>query len=169
MQTIDKELMYCPQCKDEYRAEIERCASCEVDLISGEQMLASTSSGPRVLGTIGESDKLTSLQAGSLMEMKKIKGMLEKAGIPALLIKDENCSGGCCGPEVTLHIKLEDLGAAQELLFAEHQRSTGLQSYNLENVDAVFDPQAATVNCPACGTQFSPSLGHCPDCGLQFM
>ena len=37
---VDLDLKYCPQCNDEYRAEIEKCAVCGVDLLTGAQKIA---------------------------------------------------------------------------------------------------------------------------------
>ncbi len=36
---VEPDLKYCPQCDDEYRAEIEKCAACEIDLITGQQKI----------------------------------------------------------------------------------------------------------------------------------
>ena len=36
---IDPDLKYCPECDDEYRAEIEKCAACSIDLITGLQKI----------------------------------------------------------------------------------------------------------------------------------
>ncbi|RWX48115.1 hypothetical protein VT98_11793 [Candidatus Electrothrix communis] len=38
-QSIEAELQYCPDCMDEYRAEITTCAACNIPLVSGKKML----------------------------------------------------------------------------------------------------------------------------------
>ena len=172
MQEIDNELMYCPKCQDEYRPEVQMCVSCSTNLISGSEMrrLIAGSTGQKTeMVAISQNDSLVVLQSGPLRDMKSIQRLLQDNHIPAMLYKDDQCSGGCCGPEVQLHIRLQDLSSAREVLQAEYARSTGIQEYETASVDAVFDPQAAEVSCPACGHLFTPSDGTCPDCGLQFL
>ena len=36
---IEPDLKYCPKCDDEYRAEIEKCATCGIELITGLQKI----------------------------------------------------------------------------------------------------------------------------------
>ncbi len=172
MQTIEKDLKYCPECRDEYRAEIDSCAACNVKLISGEQLLAAgqnQNNKKAEVVEISEHDILTLLQAGGIREMKKLKKDLAALGIPALLIKDGNCGGGCCGPEIQLHIRRQDAAEAHACLLEQHQRDTGLQQEHRTTQESVFNPQAATVQCPACLSKFIPESSLCPDCGLQFL
>ncbi len=180
MESIEKDLKYCPECRDEYRAEIISCAVCGIELITGKQLLSSGRSEKTkkvALAEIGEHDTLTVLQVGGIQEMKKLKKGLSTIGIPSIMAKSDNCGGGCCGPEIQLHIRVQDAAEAHSFLLSEHQRDTGLlEEYQHENqqdhqnlAEAVFDPQAATVQCPACLSKFVPESSVCPDCGLQFL
>ena len=78
------------------------------------------------------------------------------------------CGKGCCGPELYLQIKKEDMLLADEVLAREFIKSTALDSHDLSNAAAVFDERAAETVCPACGCRFSPTVGACPECGLCF-
>ncbi len=180
MESIEKDLKYCPECRDEYRAEIHSCAACGIELITGEQLLSSGrgKKAKRVaLAELGEHDTLALLQVGGIQEMKKLKKGLAAIGISSVLAKSDNCGGGCCGPEIQLHIRDQDAAEAHAFLLAEHQRDTGLMKDNRQEnlhdhqhqVEAVFNPQAATVQCPACLSMFVPESSACPDCGLQFL
>lgn len=169
---IDPELKYCPDCKDEYRADFTVCAACDKDLIRGEDLVATNArKSPESLGAfeITEEDALIVLQKGNLLDMKNIQRTLAKASIPAILAKDDdNCGKGCCGTEMFLHIRLEDRERAAAVLNSEFEKTTGLHRYDLSTADAVFDQGAVMTICPACGYSFMPTSSACPDCGLQF-
>ena len=171
---FESDLKYCPECKDEYRAEILVCATCKVDLLSGEQMLqqagASTQEMHQPKAAIQPDDDLLALQKGNLLDMKRVKNLLAGHNIPALLIKDDQCRSGCCGgAEVVIQIRWDDRERATVLLEEEHMRTTGLKSNQSEDEGSIFNPEAPLAVCPACGHTFPPNGPDCPDCGLCFM
>lgn len=172
MKTIDSLLKYCPQCKDEYRAEISFCAACGQELISGADLLAQaaksreTESGG---GEILEGDALVAVRKGGLYDMKNLKRLLEKGSVPALIARDDNCGRGCCGPEVLLQIRQQDLQRAAVILEEEHVRTTAGAETAVEHAEAVFNPEEARAVCPACSHEFTPDGAECPDCGLHFL
>jgi len=166
---IDPELKYCPDCKDEYRADFSICAACDKELISGADLLTNEGNKePEIQGSfkITEDDTLVVLQKGSLLDMKNMKRILAEASIDAILTKDDN--KGCCGVDMYLHIRLQDQDRAVTVLNSEFEKTTELHQYDLSTADAVFDPGAAMTVCPACGNEFMPTSSACPDCGLQF-
>ncbi len=170
MHDIDPELKYCPQCDDEYRAEMKLCASCEVELIDGPQLiakLAAQEKRPRRSPDISRNDQLVALRKGNLLDMKNLQHLLKQEGIPALIAGEgPECKQGCCGPEVILHVRMEDAEDSVVVLAGEFQRSTALASHDLSTADSVFDQDAEKVTCPACGYRFAPTSPECPDCGL---
>lgn len=172
-QSIDPELNYCPLCRDEYRADISLCGSCGKELIAGEQLLKETGREERAEPLdmeIREDDTLVALQAGALLDMKNLKNVLARNSVPALLIKDENSrGGGCCGPPIVLHIRDHDIDRAAAVLREEHARTTRINEFTSVSAEAVFDPQASRVVCPACSHEFTPEGSDCPDCGLNFL
>lgn len=169
---IDREMLYCPSCGDEYVPGTADCASCRVPLISGEEQLSRLTSREANLSSrsmdISPEDDLVNIRKGSLHDMKQLRLVLAEERIPALIAGDESCGRGCCGPELLLRIKRVDVDEALKVLAKDFIKSTALDSHDLSNAQAVFDHQAAETVCPACGCRFSPTVGACPDCGLSF-
>ena len=170
---IDREMNYCPSCGDEYRADISRCGACDILLISGREKLDRIMETQEVLGQrsmdISPEDELVNIRKGPLKDMKNLQKLFAVERIPAILAGDEGGSAkGCCGPELYLQIKKEDLQIATEILAKEFIKSTALDSHDLSNADAVFNHLDAETVCPACGCRFSPTVGACPECGLCF-
>ena len=170
---FESELKYCPECRDEYRSEISVCAACKVDLLSGAQMLkqagiSAQKNQPKM--EIQSGDELLPLQKGNLLDMKRVKNLLEAHNIPALLVKDEQCRSGCCGGvEVVIQIRWDDRERAAILLKEEHERTTGMKFHQDQAEESIFNPDSQLAVCPACGHTFSPNGPDCPDCGLCFM
>jgi len=170
---IDPDLNYCPSCGDEYRADIQSCVSCNIALIDGREKLRRMEKTRQDLSRrsmdISIEDDLISIRKGSLNDMKYLRKLLIGERVPALLAGDQSsCGKSCCGPEMYLQIKREDLPAATEVLTRDFIKSTALDSHDLTNAQAVFDQQARETVCPACGCRFSPTVGACPECGLCF-
>lgn len=170
---IDREMYYCPSCGDEYRPGIASCVSCLVPLISGQEKLDRQASEREKYGRrnmeLSPEDDLVDIRKGSLADLKYLRQVLARERIPALIAGDEpNCGRGCCGPEMFLQIKKEDVDAALAALAKDFVKSTALDSHDLSNAHAVFDHQAKETRCPACGCRFSPTVGACPECGLSF-
>jgi hypothetical protein len=106
---------------------------------------------------------------GSLQEMKTLKRVLEKASIAAIIAKNENdCGKSCCGPEMLLYVRSQDIGRANSALRGAYEKATALAGYDQSQVDTIFDAGAGTTTCPGCGCQFLPTTPICPDCGLCF-
>jgi hypothetical protein len=170
---VDIEMNYCPCCDDEYRLDISNCVACNVALISGTEKLARVQAMQQAFGErsmdIWPEDELVNIRKGPLKDMKALQKILASERIPALLAGDEGgCAKGCCGPELYLQIKKHDIEMAAEVLTREFIRSTALDTHDLSNAQAVFNPLDAETACPACGCRFSPTVGACPECGLCF-
>jgi len=170
---IDPEMNYCPECGDEYRSDIASCVSCRVALISGTDKLEIfISEKERIDGRsmdILPDDKLTTIQKGSVKDIKALRKLLAEKRIPAIIAGDEaSCKKGCCGPELYLQIREQDAAAAVEVISSNYVKTTALDSHDLAQATAVFNHLATETVCPACGCKFSPTVGACPDCGLCF-
>jgi len=173
IQDIDPQLKYCPVCHDEYRSEIVMCAGCDVELITGDQFVEMNSSSAQDRNDrsmeLSVNDELVHLRSGPLNDMKKLASLLANEKIPSLLVsEDDDCGKGCCGTSVILQVRLNDGQDALAILADEFKRETSLSSYDLSNVDSVFDEKAENTTCPACGHSFAPTTMACPDCGLSF-
>jgi len=173
MTDIDPELNYCPDCQDEYRADFDHCASCDVQLISGAMFIEIQKGHvekklerPTELST---EDDLVSLRSGSLQDMKQLRSLLAAEHIPSLLVsEDGGCSKSCCGSTFFLQIREQDAQDALAVLAHDFHKSTALHSHDLSNTQVVYDNNAGKATCPACGCQFTPTTMTCPDCGLCF-
>jgi hypothetical protein len=170
---VDPEMYYCLSCGAEFRMDVALCPSCRTALISGSEKLAQLERDQELHAgrsmEILPGVELVSIRKGPLRDMKYLQKVLEQDSIPALISGDENgCAKGCCGPEMFLQIRKDDVGSALEILAKDFVRSTALESQDLSNASAVFDPTDLETQCPACGSKFSPSIGACPDCGLCF-
>ena len=173
MRYTDPNLKYCPQCDEEYRAEIELCVSCNVALISGQEKMAQEESVKEKKAarsmTISNDDELANIRKGSLHDMKQLQTILTKENIPSLLAGEKGgCGQGCCGTELYLQIRVADGEDALRVLSEDFKKKTALDSHDLSTAHAVFDTGAENSTCPACGCNFSTSSSTCPDCGLCF-
>jgi hypothetical protein len=89
---IDIECNYCPKCGDEYRAEIETCATCAIPLQSGSEKLEmlmqlEANSSPRSM-EISEEDELVTIHGGKLNSLKSLQHLLKAEYVPSLLFGD---------------------------------------------------------------------------------
>nr|WP_320011836.1 hypothetical protein [uncultured Desulfobulbus sp.] len=170
-ETIDPELKYCPQCADEYRADIVICADCQVPLVLGETMLEAQAVGESETSSslvIAPNEAVVSIRRGPLLQLKELQRVVQGKGLAARLVKEEGGGCGCKGPEVLLQVREQDLQRVMAVLSDDYFQSTGLNDHDIEHVGAVFDDEHEETNCPACGTRFATSQTTCPDCGLCF-
>lgn len=169
---IEPDLKYCPQCRDEYRAEIEMCASCNLPLVLGGVLLEKerTKHERRArMAPLTLHDDVVPIHKASAQEIKHLQDVLQKEHIGSLRTADESsCGKGCCAPSFYLNVLRTDVVDALALMEAEYRRTTGLDSHYTELATAVFNPEATEAVCPACGFSFSTSTTTCPDCGLCF-
>lgn len=172
---IDPELQYCPQCQDEYRAGVQLCAACGVELLSGRRMLEMVREKENRLAArsreISDQDELVDILKGKVISIKSVQSLLRREGFPSLLAGDgTSCcpSRGCGGGEVRLQVRRDDLREVMDILAREHMHTTGLMDHHPAVADTVFNPEAGAAVCPACGCRFSTQSRSCPDCGLCF-
>jgi hypothetical protein len=170
---VDAAMYYCHGCGGEFRYFMESCPSCGAVMESGSDRLARLGEEEKRLMArpldIPPGSETIPLRKGQLREMKEVQRVLARQRIPSLLGgEDGDCRKGCCGPELTVMIRPEDVDLALRTLAEEFVRTTSVDCHQLSRATAVFDARAAEVLCPACGCRFSPTVGACPDCGLSF-
>jgi len=170
---IDDALKYCPECRDEYRAEIESCVSCGVTLLSGKAMRALVDNQHQHLANrtmeIRPDDELVDVRKGPVLQMKELQKVLADNSLPSLTVNDESgCGQGCCGAELLLRVRMADIQEVMAVLAEEHARSTALSEYDTSLSGSVYNTQAEQATCPACGCTFATTIPTCPDCGLCF-
>ncbi len=170
---IEDELKYCPGCRDEYRAEIETCAACNLQLLTGTAMralLEEKQQGRAGRSTeISPDDELVDIRKGPVMQMKELQQVLAAQSLPSLTVKEASgCGKGCCGTDLVLRVRMADIQDVMAILEEEHIRSTGLSDHDTSHAGAVFNTHAEQATCPACGCTFPTTTPTCPDCGLCF-
>ncbi len=170
---IEDDLKYCPRCHDEYRAEIETCAACEIPLLTGaamRAMLDEKNKGKKNRSMeISPNEELIDIRKGPVLAMKELQKVLADHHLPSLVVNDKSgCGQGCCGPELLLRVRLSDIQEVMAVLEEEHARSTALAEHDTSHADAVFNTHAEQATCPACGCTFPTTRPTCPDCGLCF-
>lgn len=171
---IYPDLQYCPQCGDEYRAEISHCAVCRIVLMSGRQRLQQEEERRAVLENrsvaIQEGEDLVLVYQGPLADIKALQEVLLAQRIGSLVLGEEkSCAKKGCGPAVfNLQVRRQEAADAMQLLDAAYRKATGLDGPVPDHADAVFDQSRQEATCPACGHCFSTNLTACPDCGLCF-
>jgi len=170
---IEDELKYCPGCRDEYRTEIEVCAACNLQLLTGTAMRALVEEKQQVRAgrsmEIGPDDELVDIRKGPVMQMKELQKVLADQSLPSLTVTEgSGCGKGCCGTDLVLRVRMADVQDVMAVLEEEHIRSTGLSDHDTSHAGAVFNTHAEQATCPACGCTFPTTTPTCPDCGLCF-
>jgi len=170
---IEDDLKYCPRCQEEYRAEAETCADCGGTLLTGrafkEELAAREAARAGRSMEITPDDELVDVRRGPVIQIKSYQSLLAEHRIPALAVGESGgCAKGCCGTDLLLRVRRDDLEDVLAILAEEHVRTTGLLDHDLSTAGAVFNTQAEQVTCPACGCTFPPTTSTCPDCGLCF-
>ena len=168
---IEHDLKYCPKCRDEYRQEVEICATCALPLVLGADLAAMEKSGSRRKrkGPLTPDDELVVIFQGSLADLKHLKSLLEAEQIGVMISKEGGgCASGGCAPKFQLQVRQEEVPDALQVLAEEHRRATVLAEHDAAHAGAVFNPEAEEAVCPACGFGFATTTTTCPDCGLCF-
>ncbi len=168
---FEADCMYCPQCGDEYRPEIRRCASCGVALVAGREMLRAAATAP-VYREIEPHEKLRTVQRGPILQMRQLQDCLRTAGLASLLAPcKDGCRSGCRGAEAELQVRVSELELVETALEREYRQSTALSGHDAETglSGALFAMEVKQAACPACGCLFSTDAPLCPDCGLRFV
>ena len=176
---VEPDLKYCPQCNDEYRAEIEKCAACGIALITGRQKIEMEETRRKKLESrvadLSPDDDLVQIRRGPLPDMRHLANLLDGQRIGTLLVGDmKTCGKDRFGNTLSvpttyeLHVKRDDATEALNVIEEEHRKTTGLEQYDPSGADAVYNPAAGEACCPACGHFFPTTEKACPDCGLNF-
>ncbi len=174
---IEPDLKYCPKCNDEYRAEIEKCAACAIDLITGRQKMEMEEALRQKLESriseLSPDDDLVPIRRGTLPVMRHLANLLNGQRLGTLLVGDlKSCGKDRFGNTLStpttydLLVRREDSMEAMEIIDAEHRRTTGLEDFDDSTADVIFNPAAGEARCPACGHSFPTTETACPDCGL---
>lgn len=172
---IEPDLKYCPQCHDEYRADIEMCAVCGIALITGREVLAREEEKERkrqsrMNAALSAADDLVTIHSAPLTDIRRFEESFAREGIATLVAGDDkNCGKGCCPSTFYLQVRREDAADAVAILEKEYNRATGLAHHDTTHMNnGIFNADAGQALCPACGHEFPTTTTTCPECGLCF-
>jgi len=169
---IDPEMKYCPKCRDEYMPHAQNCAACQIVLITGSELQQMEEQRNQRLaqrgGEITPEDDIVTIHRAVLAEIKVLEALLANERIAVLVTGEKSCGKGCCPTSFDLNVRREDALEALQIIEREFERTTGINGHDRSTAEAVFNPSAMLVQCPACGTAFNPATPECPECGLCF-
>ena len=92
----DSELKYCPKCNDEYMLTAERCAACDIPLLTGTEMVdfKDEQNGTRSArkGALTEDDDVVTIHKGAMADLKHLQRLCQQENIGVAISAE---SGGC--------------------------------------------------------------------------
>ncbi len=109
-----------------------------------------------------------------IIDLSEAKELAEKLAEKEIYIdirhNEQTCKKGCT-VKVEIWANKDDIAAIAETVRDEKLKVLDNEGLNIDKslLDNVFDEEAKTAVCPACGTSFSTELKECPECGLVFI
>ena len=163
---------YCPRCRAEYRASINSCAHCEVELVETLPEEGVCASQASMAAHLRERE-LVAILAGGLEDVLLVQELLRAHGIPTMIVQPEHLSGPGMHSVYQLALLEENIEQARTI-YTEHWHE-GLALEGLVDAEAMpsedtIDLEAGgPIDCPACNETFSPQdeRAECPSCGLM--
>jgi hypothetical protein len=161
----------CPQCHDEFLESIERCASCNVSLVSHFEAQAI----PKKEAIMSKEDLLKDaavfIEAG-LNQCLELEKVLLKAKIACgVYPATQNCEndaktlGATCDMKYFLLVKASELEGAKNALEGQFIAQVAKEGQG-HFVTDVVNLDENIITCPACGESNELKDGECPICGL---
>jgi hypothetical protein len=154
----------CPTCGEEYTLVMERCADCDVALVSPGEMPSEGDADPEEFPPASE---LLYLRVAPLPWIQALSNGLEEAGVPHRV----EPSGLANPPEgqrpetfgdvdlFGLYVLPQDGPAARELDSQIVRRVLPDEAEDLQ--------EGEEDQCPACGAELAAEATSCSDCGLS--
>ncbi len=155
---------FCPTCRSEYVASVDRCPHCDVALVA-ELVKDSLEQRKDHLAQAVRDGMALVVSQGSFDAASELADSLLVAGIAAQVAKPpgtecDHEQGPCTHYKVM--ILKEDAEAAGNALHAQYRDMVAREGTGAQISDTPGDAG------PACGTQVPENATECPDCGLAF-
>lgn len=143
----------CPQCRDEYRAEISTCIECGVDLVSSLDLPVKNSSQAVDLHNAVKGFE------GQLAACQEIERLLKRNKVVCCLVPVSPTAYAVCinADDAQKYASVMNAQFAS-MVEREHDQEWRPQDVHLDGSD---------VCCPACGHVGQLQDGACRDCGLM--
>lgn len=151
------EVRICPMCRGEYRPEIVRCASCDIDLVAPGHVPHSSDDLPPDL------PGLVVLRVEAVDWCRRLLDDLAGEGIPArldLATDPSDCSTRSCAIRYAVRVRQQDAARARMVDEARVRREIP----GWDDDDEAGEP--ADDRCPACGERVATDAESCPACEL---
>lgn len=150
--------MFCPECSGEYRDEITRCPTCDVDLVTeladddgesepppSERPLPATSELADYCGFL------------SIEEARQARDLLRREGIASeIVLRDDTSDTPSSSEEYWLRVPEDSFS-----------KVTALLGYGAEEEPAAAEDDDS-FSCSDCGKSVSANESFCPHCGARF-
>jgi hypothetical protein len=81
----DDSMKYCPKCESEYSGERDKCADCDIPLISASEFSREKDRKQQERDNLSKTKFVSVRAAENALEADRLKVALEQAGIPVLL------------------------------------------------------------------------------------
>ncbi|MBI4949814.1 MAG: hypothetical protein HY955_06675 [Deltaproteobacteria bacterium] len=144
------DIKICPGCGAEYYAHIKICRSCDVELLTPDE-LKRLKSVPRAEGA------LVCIYEGDYDRVSVLASALDRDGVETKVLKapKAGCGGGDFGlfvPETIARFAALKVDEAFNRMYPDLKEA---------------EERLASGQCPACGSALIEGYGECPDCGLN--
>lgn len=150
--------MFCPSCRDEFRAGFTRCAACDVDLVDSLEAVPVGGPRPPVGGPVDVLQPFVDFCGFlDLAEAREARDELRRRGVLARIVLRESPSGSLEGPvdeEFWLQVQAHDVPATVASLGVDAAES---------------EPETSgTFQCSECGADVHEAESFCSGCGSRF-
>ncbi len=151
--------MFCPSCRSEYRAGVERCPTCEVFLVQSlDDAAGGAAPHARAQDHAPDPDLAHAIAVVGFLSLDEARGarrVLRDAGIASeILIRESDDPAAADGEECWIRVAPKHYRAAVALLGEEPEVESA--------------PEAEGTLCSACHGPVSEDAVECPHCGARF-
>lgn len=98
MMRYDADLKYCPTCRDEYRAEVESCATCKITLLTGREMADFVgqiqAARAKRRGDLTADDDIVTIHKGALGDLQRLAELFAAENIGMAIVSDAGVQQG---------------------------------------------------------------------------
>jgi len=169
-------MMYCPQCKAEYRAGFTHCADCDVDLVHAfpeEDLSKRKRELPAGLTAVlwHGADAHFYLELLAALGGKRVPSLGRPTNPPTYRSFQEQPPDTQIGVEFEVRVSEKNLPFARWMLASlEESEKEDIEEQAEEDsgqdaVDADVSPEVMGI-CPLCEAQFTQACRGCPNCGV---
>jgi hypothetical protein len=149
--------MFCPSCRDEFRAGFTHCARCQVDLV--EDLAQLESDEPKTISPLPQAPMVMVDYCGffSMREAAHAREQLRRQRIRTEIVLREP-------PDVDWDAPPQD----EYWLRVDASRATDVQKLMEQAEGGVPAASSGTFACSECGGDVAEAESFCPACGARF-